>query len=81
MAQSLSPKNDSDPGLTRSQYSRMNGLDVEVIRVLTPIFIATIGGVIGITVLVINPDNGPGLGLAGSAIAGAADLAQPNKES
>ena len=79
MTQHIFPKNDSDSSLARSQYSRTKGLDAEVIRALTPLFIAAIGGVIGITVLMIDSENAAGLGLAGSAIAGAAGLAQPNK--
>ena len=51
----------------------------EIIRALTPILIATIGGMIGVAVLVINPNNQAGFGLASAAIAGAAGLAQPNK--
>lgn len=51
----------------------------EIIRALTPILIATIGGVIGVVVLVINPNNQAGFGLASAAIAGAAGIAQPQK--
>lgn len=58
-------------------------MQTETIRALTPIFIAAIGGVIGLTVLFVSgPDNAKltaGLGLAGTAIAGAAGLAQPPK--
>jgi hypothetical protein len=52
---------------------------VEVIRALTPIFLALIGGVIGIAVLVTRPSDA-GFGLASTAIAGAAGLAQPYKD-
>lgn len=61
-------------------------MQTETIRALTPIFIAAIGGVIGLTVLFVSgPDNAKltaGLGLAGTAIAGASGLAQsPKNES
>ncbi|WP_228061307.1 hypothetical protein [[Phormidium] sp. LEGE 05292] len=61
----------------------MTPANAELIRALTPIFFATIGGVIGIAVL-INPQLKEGqwtagLGLAGTAIAGAAGLAQSSK--
>lgn len=53
----------------------------EVIRASTPLFIALIGGVIGISVLVAQTsDKAAGFGVASAAIAGAAGLAQPNKE-
>lgn len=55
----------------------------ETIRALTPIFLATIGGVIGIAALVAPGINEAkwtaGFGLAGTAIAGAAGLAQSTK--
>ncbi len=55
----------------------------ETIRALTPLFLASIGGVIGITVLVTpglrDAQWSAGLGLAGTAIAGAAGLAQNTK--
>ncbi len=55
----------------------------EVIRACTPLFLATIGGVIGLAVLTQpNLKDGQwsaGLGLAGTAIAGAAGLAQTTK--
>lgn len=50
-------------------------LSAEVIRALTPMFLALIGGAIGIAVLVMNA-NSAGFGLASTAIAGAAGLAQ-----
>ena len=55
----------------------------ELINSLTPIFIAMIGGIIGVTVL-ITPSTtdakwSAGMGLAGTAIAGAAGLAQSGK--
>lgn len=56
----------------------------ELINSLTPIFIAMIGGIIGVTVLVTSSDKdsakwASGMGLAGTAIAGAAGLAQSSK--
>ena len=60
----------------------MKLLTPEFIYSITPIFIATIGGIIGVTVLVTDSDDAKwssGIGLAGTAIAGAAGLAQSNK--
>jgi uncharacterized membrane protein len=60
-------------------------MNAEIIRALTPLFIATIGGVIGVAVLFVpdTKDNdakwSAGIGLAGTAIAGAAGLAQSTK--
>jgi hypothetical protein len=55
----------------------------EVIRAITPMFMATIGAVIAVTVLVspkiTDAKWSAGLGLAGTAIAGAAGLAQSSK--
>lgn len=55
----------------------------DVIRACTPLFLATIGGAIGLAVLTQpNMSEGrwaAGLGLAGTAIAGAAGLAQNTK--
>ena len=55
----------------------------EIIRAITPMFLATIGGVIGLAVVINNRLNegqwAAGLGLAGTAIAGAAGLAQSTK--
>lgn len=55
----------------------------ELINSLTPVLIAMIGGIIGVTVLVTNSDSdakwSAGMGLAGTAIAGAAGLAQSTK--
>lgn len=58
-------------------------MNPETIRAMTPIFLATIGGAIGIAVL-FAPGLGEakwsaGFGLAGTAIAGAAGLAQSVK--
>jgi hypothetical protein len=54
----------------------------ELIRAITPMFIATIGAVIAVAVIVTKNDSAQfsaGLGLAGTAIAGAAGLAQSSK--
>jgi hypothetical protein len=58
-------------------------MNPEVIRAFTPIFLATIGGAIGLSV-VLSPQlsdgqRSSGIGLAGTAIAGAAGLAQSTK--
>ena len=61
----------------------MKTITPEFIHSLTPIFIATIGGIIGIAVLFSPSVNdakwAAGMGLAGTAIAGAAGLAQSGK--
>ena len=61
----------------------MKSLTPEVIRAITPMFMATIGAVIGVAVLVspkiTDAKWSAGLGLAGTAIAGAAGLAQTSK--
>jgi hypothetical protein len=63
----------------------MKSITPELIRSLTPIFIASIGGIIGMTVLIALPSQedsakwASAMGLAGSAIAGAAGLAQSGK--
>ena len=58
-------------------------MNAEIIRALTPLFIATIGGVIGVAVLFAPDTNdakwSAAIGLAGTAIAGAAGLAQSTK--
>ena len=57
-------------------------INAEVIRAITPIFIAAIGGAIGLAVL-LSPGNvakDAAFGLATTAIAGAAGLAQPTKD-
>lgn len=59
-------------------------LSPELVRAFTPIVLGLMGTVIGLTALMTS-DKGPeakltaGLGLAGTAIAGAAGLAQPHK--
>ena len=62
----------------------MKSFTPEFITSLTPIFIASIGGIIGVAVLVSPAGNDTGkatagMGLAGTAIAGAAGLAQSSK--
>lgn len=56
--------------------------NTELLRALTPILIAAIGGVIGVSAI-FSPVAGERLtaamGLAGTAIAGASGLAQSNK--
>lgn len=55
--------------------------NAEIICALTPMFIAAIGGAIGLAVLFVNTDIAEsGFGLASTAIAGAAGLAQPTKK-
>lgn len=61
----------------------MKSITPKLIHSLIPIFIVTIGGIIGVSVLVTNSDkNGKfltGMGLAGTAIAGIAVLAKSDK--
>jgi hypothetical protein len=61
----------------------MKYLTPEVIRAMTPIFIATVGAIIGVAVLfspgISDAKTSAGFGLAGTAIAGAAGLAQSSK--
>jgi hypothetical protein len=61
----------------------MKRITPELIHSLTPIFIATIGGIIGVAVLFVPTNNdakwSSAMGLAGTAIAGAAGLAQSGK--
>jgi drug/metabolite transporter (DMT)-like permease len=61
----------------------MKRITPELINSLTPIFIATIGGIIGVAVLFDEQASdakwSSAMGLAGTAIAGAAGLAQSGK--
>lgn len=61
----------------------MKSINPEVIRAITPLYLASIGGVIGISVMFSPTINeakwASALGLAGTAIAGAAGLAQTSK--
>ncbi|MEM8779385.1 MAG: hypothetical protein AAGF26_11045 [Cyanobacteria bacterium P01_G01_bin.49] len=52
----------------------------KVISALTPLVIAAIGGTIGMTVVINQLDSPEAMGLASSAIAGAAGLARSNGE-
>jgi hypothetical protein len=80
MAQSPFPNKGIVPTPAPRRNSKDKSEDVEIIRALTPIFIATIGAVISIVVIVVKPAEQQGfITLASSAIAGAAGLAQPEK--
>jgi hypothetical protein len=74
-------ESSNDSNSLQNQNTKLQPLTVEMIRALTPLFIALIGGVIGLTVLLIGAkDTQSAFGLASTAIAGAAGLAQPNKD-
>lgn len=61
----------------------MKSMNPEVIRAFTPIFFGIIGGLVGVAVLVApnvsDAKWAAGMGLAGTAIAAAAGLAQTTK--
>lgn len=76
---SLPNRNPKPISVEAKHAEKLSENTAEIIRALTPILIATIGGVIGVVVLVINPNNQAGFGLASAAIAGAAGIAQPQK--
>ncbi|NEU76977.1 hypothetical protein PI95_031890 [Hassallia byssoidea VB512170] len=61
----------------------MKYLTPEIIRAITPMFIASVGAIIGVAVLfspgISDAKTSAGFGLAGTAIAGAAGLAQSSK--
>ena len=61
----------------------MKSLNAEIIRAMTPIFIATLGAIIAVAALfspgIDEHKVSAGLSLAGTAIAGAAGLAQSSK--
>jgi hypothetical protein len=61
----------------------MKYLTPEIIRAMTPMFIASVGAIIGVAVLfspgISDAKTSAGFGLAGTAIAGAAGLAQSSK--
>ena len=57
----------------------MKLFNADIIRALTPIFIALVGGAIGLAVLYTNADPAS-FSVATGAIAGAAGLAQPGKD-
>ena len=58
--------------------------NVELIRALTPIAIAIIGGIIGVSAILVNHIDSnkltAAMGLAGTAMAGASGLAQSDKK-
>ena len=61
----------------------MNLLTPDVIKALTPVFLALIGGMIGCSALVMTQkaeSRAAALTLASTAIVGAAALAQPHKD-
>lgn len=65
--------------LKEKMFSFMDKLlSPKVISALTPIVIAVIGGTIGLTVLINDIKSPEAMGLASSAIAGAAGLARSN---
>ena len=55
-------------------------LSPKVITALTPLVIAVIGGIIGLTVVINRIESPQAMGLASTAIAGAAGLARFNGE-
>jgi len=61
----------------------MKSLTPEMIRAMTPMFIASVGAIIGVATLfspnMTDAKTSAGFGLAGTAIAGAAGLAQSSK--
>lgn len=74
------PRNSftSEPNRQRSTNSALP----EILRSSTPLFLALIGGVVGVVAVINNLDATKmtaAMGLAGTAIAGAAGLAQPGK--
>lgn len=74
-----SKPNSSKISNKRQKAPITNYLIPEVIEAITPLFLATVGAVIGVVVLatdVDEPKATAGLGLAGTAIAGAAGLAR-----
>ncbi len=81
MTLSSSPNQDSRRAPAQIGISKLQPENrAEIIRASTPILIAAIGGLIGIFVLFTHPENNAGFGLASTAIAGAAGLAQPHKD-
>ena len=61
------------------KFSNLKLPNAEIIRAFTPIFLALMGGAIGIAVVYTKADLS-GFGIATGAIAGAAGLAQPGKD-
>ena len=79
MKASINP-NEKNPNPPRQKVSEKQPFNVEIIRASTPLFLALIGGVLGMAVLISGSQSEAGFGLASTAIAGAAGLAQPLKE-
>ena len=72
-----SNKNESD--LKKLRVSNAEPVNAELIRALTPMFLAFVGGVIGLSALFLGAGES-GFGLASTAIAGAAGLAQAKSQ-
>jgi hypothetical protein len=73
-----SDEQNQDSKTQQNQDSKTHFSSAEVIRAFTPMLLAIIGGIIGITTLMMGADPA-GFGLASTTIAGAAGLAQPGK--
>lgn len=69
----------NNPNSAKPTVPKLPIWNAEIIRALTPILLALIGGTIGMAVLIMDAGDA-GFGLASTAIAGAAGLAQPQKE-
>ena len=80
------PKSSTDFSTNQSKWNKTQMLSPKFIQALTPIFIALIGASIGIICIINNsesftPSNrSQAMGLASTAIAGAAGLAQSKEE-
>lgn len=75
-------QNNSKTSNKRQQAAVANYSVPEVIEAITPLFLATVGAIIGFTVIVADISETKataGLGLAGTAIAGAAGLARSGR--
>ncbi len=76
---------DTKKGLREKAEDKAFTVTPELIRALTPMFMATVGLVIGVAALFVPTDGkndakwSAAFGLAGTAIAGAAGLAQSTK--
>ena len=82
MALSIDPPDNTTE--TQKKKPIAKPFNVEIIRASTPLFIALIGGIIGIIAVVLNvsaeDQDNTAFGLASTAIAGAAGLAQSHRE-
>jgi peptidoglycan/LPS O-acetylase OafA/YrhL len=59
---------------------RLIGMTPERIRAIMPMYLASMGLLIAVATFILSPnDTAAGLGLAGTAIAGAAGLAEPTR--